>query len=124
MSDSRITPVGLGASAIVGGAAGVLTQKAAEATIKALREAKPDTFMARRAANARSVKTFFVNYFGKEAFRKYGRWIAKKSSAIYHSNVMKKVGAFAKHPATIGVAAGVALYVAAKKIFGGEEFID
>ena len=124
MSDLRITPVGLGASAVVGGAAGVLTQKAAAATIKALREAKPDTFLARRAANARSVREFFVKYLGKEALTKYGSQIAEKSKAIYHSNVMKKVGSFLKHPATIGVAAGLALYIAAKKIFGGSEYID
>ena len=127
MSDSKITPVGLGSAAIVGGAAGVLTEKAIAKTIQTLKEAKPDTFMGRRANNARSIKAFLVRHFGKDAFIKYGSQIKQKAAAIYHSTAMRKTGAFLKHPVTIGVAAGVALYIAAKKLFANnstEHFLD
>ncbi|MCR4881587.1 MAG: hypothetical protein K6A44_06525 [bacterium] len=105
MSDTntRISPVGLGAAAIVGGAAGIVAKQGYEYA-KTVAEAKPDSFIASTAKTASEIKGSLKTFFTSPS--------------------MKKVGAFCKHPVTIGVAAGVALYIAAKKIFGHKEFID
>ena len=137
MSESKITPVGIGAAIIAGGAAGVLAKQGYDKTVKVFKAAKPDTFMGKTASKASDIKSFFVKYLGKDAFKKYGHYIAekfsvsknyvfKKVSEGYHSNAMKKTGAFLKHPATLGAIAGVALYIGAKKFFGDkyDEFID
>ena len=98
MSDNntRITPVGLGAAAIVGGAAGILAKQGYEYAKTTLHE-RPDSFVGSSAKAARDIKNSLKDFF--------------KSPA------MKKVGAFCKHPVTIGVAAGVIIYTAVKKFF-------
>ena len=105
MSDTntRITPVGLGAAAIVGGAAGIVAKQGYDYA-KTVAAAKPDSFVASSAKTASQIKGSLKEFFTSPA--------------------MKKVGAFCKHPVTIGVAAGLALYVAAKKLFGHKEYID
>ena len=105
MSDNntRITPVGLGAAAIVGGAAGVIAKQGIEYARTALRE-KPDSFVGTSAKAAKDVKTALKEFFTSPA--------------------MKKAGAFCKHPVTIGVAAGAAIYIAAKKFFAPKNYVD
>ena len=137
MSDSKITPVGVGAAIIAGGAAGVLAKQGYDKSVKVLKAAKPDTFLGKTAAKASRVKSFLTEYLGKDAFKKYGHYIAdkfsigknyvfKKVSEAYNSNIMKKTGAFIKHPATLGAVAGLALYILGKKFFGEKynEFVD
>lgn len=99
--NTRITPVGLGASVIVGGAAGVLAHQGYVAAKNAIKEAKPDSYLAANVKAAKSAKEAVKNFFKNNKF-----------------------GKFLKHPATIGVAAGAAIYIAAKKLFGHKEYID
>ena len=102
-NNTRITPVGIGASAIVGGAAGIIAKQSIEAAKTALHE-KPDSFVGTSAKTARDMKNSLKEFFTSPA--------------------MKKVGAFCKHPVTIGVASGVVLYTAAKKFFAPKNYID
>ena len=99
--NTKITPVGLGASAIVGGAAGVLAHQGYIAAKKAIKEAKPDSYLSANVKAARNVKEAVKNFFKNNKF-----------------------GKFLKHPATIGVAAGAAIYIAAKKLFAPKPYID
>ena len=104
MSDTntRITPVGLGSAAIVGGATGIIAKQSYDHIKTAIKEAKPDSYTAATVKKAGEIKLSVKNFF--------------KNNSI---------GKFLKHPATLGVAAGIALYVAAKKVFGGnKEYID
>ena len=105
MSDNntRITPVGLGAAAIVGGATGIIAKQGVEYAKTAL-QTKPDSFVGTSAKAAAEIKHSLGDFF--------------KSAA------MKKVGAFCKHPVTIGVAAGAAIYIAAKKLFAPKTYVD
>ncbi len=104
MSDNtRITPVGLGASAIVGGATGILVKQGYEYA-KTAYHAEKDSFV--------------------KSTVKAGVDIKNALKELYHSPSMKKVGAFCKHPVTIGVAAGALLYTAAKKLFAPKTYVD
>ena len=105
MSDTntRISPVGLGAAAIVGGAAGVVAKQGLEYA-KTTYHTKPDSFVGSSVKAAVGIRDSLKDFFTSPS--------------------MKKVGAFCKHPVTIGVAAGAALYIAAKKMFGHKEYID
>lgn len=130
MSDSKITPVGIGSAAVVGGAAGILAHKGITKAAQFIREAKPDSYTAATVKQVKSAKDkvvgFFTKYLGKEAIKGYYNSTKTAITNFFQKESMKKVGKFLKHPVTIGVAAGVGLYIAAKKLFttNTNNFVD
>ena len=135
VENNRINPVALAASAAAGGALGMMAKPAYAKTKASILAMNQDNYIRRAAV---STGSFLQKYFGKEAFKGYWSaittkfsaakaYVAEKASAVYHSSAMKKVGAFLKHPATIGVVVGAGVYYAATKFFGkkdNEEYID
>lgn len=141
VENNRINPIALTAAAAAGGAVGMMAKPAYTKAKTAILAMNDDSFVKSTALGAKKqlnrLGGFLSRHLGREALKGYWtaittkfsgakKYVSEKASAVYHSAAMKKVGAFLKHPATIGVAAGAALYVAAKKILGekNSDYID